>query len=129
MADDKNVAIDESTSRFLDAEQAAHTLVSSLSRLEDEANRYSSAATNLDEAAQSTRELVVAIRGVGEEAAKALEVVSSVGGPKILEQLSVLESQIAIQSEVLRKKAGLAAVFAGMAALFALVGVVIAILG
>ena len=128
MAADKNSAIDDRTSDFLDVEQTARTLVSRLSRLDDEAKRYSEAATHLDQSAQATRELVAAIRGVGEEAAKALDVVSSVGGPKILERLSVVESQIANQSELLSKKVGLTAILAGTAALFALVASVIAIL-
>ena len=76
MAADKNSAIDDRTSDFLDVEQTARTLVSRLSRLDDEAKRYSEAATHLDQSAQATRELVAAIRGVGEEAAKALDVVS-----------------------------------------------------
>lgn len=84
---------DDKTAGFLAVEKVARNLANSLARLDDEANRYSSAAIKLDEAAQATQELAIAVRDVGNHAAEALLTISSVGGPEILARLSALEAQ------------------------------------
>ena len=118
---------DERTSEFLNAEEMAKRLTSSLARLEQEANHYASSKTCLEDVAKATQNLVVAVRVVGDDAAKALDIVASVGGPKIVELLSTIvdrtsniESQIASQSSALQKRIVAAVYLAGAAAAFAI---------
>lgn len=119
---------DARTINFLDVEDMAQNLMSRLSRLDEEANRYAGAATCLDESAKATLELVKSVRIVGENTSKALEVIASVGGPKIVQRLASVESKIADQKEVLLKKVNLAIGLAGAAAAISLAVVVLLLL-
>ena len=125
---DATATIDGRTSRFLDVEETARTLVARLQRLDEEASRYEGAARSLDATASATSELVDVVREVAANAAKAIEVVASVGGPEILTRLSLLESLRTEQSAALMKKVGLATSLAGLAALLAFAALVVQLL-
>lgn len=127
MGTEETTASDSRTADFLDVEEVARSIAARLSRLDEEANRYSSAATNLDGAAAATHELVGAVRDIGERAAKVLDVVTSVGGPEIVSRLGTLEARHAEQSKGLMKKVMLAVYLAGAAAALALVAVIVAL--
>ena len=119
---------DDKTKDFLDVEDMANNLMSRLSRLDEEVNRYAGAATCLDESAQATLELVKAVRIVGENTSKALEVIASVGGPKIIQRLAAVDSKIADQKAVLVKKVNIAIGLAGAAATISLAIMVLLLL-
>lgn len=128
MANDEPTHTDGRTSAFLDVEDMARGLTARLSRLDEEAARYTGAAANLTEAAQATRELIGAVRTVGEDATKAIQVVASVGGPEIVQRLASIESRMENQSSVLLGKMQLAVYLAGAAAVLALAAAVVAYL-
>lgn len=124
---------------FLDVEEMARGLVSSLSRLHDESSRYAGAATHLAEAAGATRELSAAVREVGEGAVRAIEVLASIGGPAIARQLAAVEQKsdgIATQlaaieqkhdetTKALLREVRIAAVLAGISGVVALAAVIV----
>lgn len=117
---DTNRTIDERTDEFLNVEEMARSLTSRLSRLDEEANRYSSASEHLSESAQAIRDLTEVVRELGQNTAEALALVASVGGPAIVERLSSIEPTMERQSEALRKGVRLAVVMSGTAAVLAL---------
>lgn len=146
MTDNETAAPDDRTNDFLNVEEVARGLVSRLSRLDEEANRYAGAGRVLNEAAQATRDLVDVVRFLGDDVAKAIDVISSVGGPEIITQLSLVQTQITDQSEtllkrlssveskitdqhdMLLKRIGLVVNLAGAAAVLALTGTVVALM-
>ncbi len=92
---------DGKTQRYLDAEDAARRLATSLTQLDEETARYDAAATNLTEAADATKALTSAVAEVGSAALESVQVVASVGGPEIVAQveahgatLSSIESRL-----------------------------------
>jgi hypothetical protein len=146
MPAEETSARDRRTEEFLDVEQTARDLAVKLKRLEEETNRYSAAATNLDSSAAATKELVAAVREIGENSASALKVVASVGGPEIVSKLEELDGKLsrhtdavsrrlqeiedtqAEQTEQILKKVGLAVAFAGIAVVLGLASVGVALL-
>ena len=128
MGTEESTASDGRTADFLDVEETARSIAARLTRLDDEAGRYTAAATNLDGAAAATRELIGAVRDIGAGAAEALDVVASVGGPEIVNRLGALEAQHAEQSEALMKKVGVAVYLSGAAAALALVAAAVALI-
>jgi hypothetical protein len=116
---------EDRTKDFLDVEDMANNLMSRLSRLDEEVNRYAGAATSLGESAKATLELIKAVRIIGENTSKALEVIASVGGPKIVQRLAAVESKIGDQKVALVKKVNLAIGLAGAAATISLAIVVL----
>ncbi|MRS13248.1 MAG: hypothetical protein EG823_09335 [Actinobacteria bacterium] len=127
MGTDEATASDSRTAEFLDVEATARSVAARLTKLDEESNRYTAAATNLDEAAAATRELAASVREVGEYASKALDVVASAGGPEIVAKLGNLENQQVTQSDALMKKVGLAVYLSGAAAVLALVATIVAL--
>ncbi|TDB38516.1 MAG: hypothetical protein D9V44_05575 [Actinobacteria bacterium] len=127
MGTDETTASDSRTAEFLDVEATARNIAARLAKLDDESNRYTGAAKNLDEAAAATRELAASVREVGVHASKAIDVVASVGGPEIVARLGKLETQQVTQSEALMKKVGLAVYLSGAAAALALVATIVAL--
>lgn len=135
MSDTEGTAVDERTGDFLDVEATARSLADRLARLDEEALRYASAASELNDAAQATRELTDAVRELGDGAARAIDVVASVGGPEIVERLngvsealrSAEERTAAMHTELLGRMksavtlAGIAAALAGVATVVALI--------
>ena len=116
------------TEAFLDIEAQAQTLVSRLSRLDKEANRYSNAASNLEKAAQATNDLVKVFKAVARGSINALDVVASAGGPEILAQLSTLSAHQEELSSALNKKVTLAVLLSGVSVTLALVALVVALI-
>lgn len=126
MANQDTTTTKDQTSEFLNAEDMARKLVSSLSRLDTEAQRYASASTHLETAAQATGELSAAVRAIGEDATRALDIVASVGGPEIVKRLSTIEQTTAEQSNAMLRKVSLAIVLSGAGAVLALIAVIVA---
>jgi hypothetical protein len=93
MPDEETFSRDRRTEEFLDVEQAAREIAMRLKRLDEEANRYSAAASNLDNSAAAAKELVSAVREIGVSAEKALEAIASVGGPEIIAKLERIEKE------------------------------------
>lgn len=81
------------TDQFLAIEQIAHELADRLARLNSEADRYSSAAGRLDEAVDAVRALAGRTRDLGDQTAKALDAIVSIGGPEMVRQLAGIEVQ------------------------------------
>ena len=106
----------------------AHNLARSLARLDEEANRYAGAAKNLSEAAKATQDLVKEVQVVGDNAAKAINTVASVGGPEIVQRLAALETKEVERTSKLMDKIGLATILAGAAALLALSALIVGLL-
>ena len=127
MGTEEATSSDGRTAEFLDVEATARNVAARLVKLDEESSRYTAAATNLDEAAAATRGLAASVREVGEHAAKALDVVASVGGPEIVDRLGQIEAQQVAQSEALMKKVALAVYLSGAAAALALVATVVAL--
>jgi hypothetical protein len=133
MSDAEGAAVDKRTEDFLDVEATARSLADRLARLDAEALRYSSAATNLDQAAQATRELTTAVREIGDSVTRAIDVVASVGGPEIVarldgvsEAIQTAEDQTAARHSELLGKMQLAVTLAGVAAALAGIATVVA---
>jgi len=84
-----------SPERFLEAEQRAAELVSSLEKLKQENSSYATATDNLEQVRRQLVELIKGTEGVAQAAHEALQTIRSVGGPEIFEQLSQLRGQLA----------------------------------
>lgn len=119
MASDELTPTDARTGKFLEVEEMARSLAARLARLDEEADRYSKSATHLSETAQATRELVAVVRAVGDDAAKALSIVASVGGPEIIKRLAAMEAKNSTQTQLVLKRLTLVAILASVGGLCA----------
>jgi len=92
-----------SPEEFLEAEQRAAKLVSSLEKLKQEASSYATATENLEQVRTQLVELIKGTEGVAQAAHEALQTIRSVGGPEILDQLSLLQAELLKHVSATRK--------------------------
>ena len=123
-----NGATDERTREFLSVEEMARELAIKLSKLDEAASEHALAASDLSESAKATRKLVDVVRDLGQKAVEALDIVASVGGPSIIEQLKALESSSKSRFDQLRGRIHWAIGIAGTAAVLALASAIVAVL-
>ena len=102
-------ARDKPTESFLSAEEAAKKLVAALESLKKETEGYAAAERSLKESGERITQLAARLEELSQRSVEALDVVRSVGGPQIVEELRSIAPTLDGQSKTLTQQAEIAA--------------------
>jgi len=118
---------EEQSLNYLDAERLANELTDSLSRLDEEVNKYTSAGKNLDDAAESLKILAEEVKFVGEKSSIALDVLKSIGTPNIISNIESVKQQNGEYTQNILSKVRIVTILSALATAFSLAAFIMSI--
>ena len=111
---------------FLDAEQTAEQLVTTLAKLKSEIESFDSAKKDLSAVRSKLEQLIAASSSIGEDTKEVVENLKRIGGPELMDRIresqEALEDRLSQTEATLRRRTGrlqLMIIFVGLFALAA----------
>jgi hypothetical protein len=92
------------TQKFLEAEQTAEKLVSTLQQLHTEATSYRTATGELETVRQRLISMIEVMQQTAVESHKAIIILNEMGGPEIIQHLNLIENKMSQDSELKSKQ-------------------------
>jgi peptidoglycan hydrolase CwlO-like protein len=90
--------MDTETRKFLEAEEQAAKLVSTLEKLQTEATSLQTARGDLQTTTARLSDLITAMKTIAQDTHQSVQTLNQIGAPEILRQLAALEKQSEAES-------------------------------
>lgn len=117
---------------FLDAEETAEQLVTTLAKLKSEIESFDTAKKDLSAVRSKLEQLIAAFSSIGEDTKAVVENLKRIGGPELMDRITksqkALEDRLSQTEETIRRRTGKLQVLIILVGLVALAAAVFAIL-